>query len=373
MKTWIEISRQALRNNYASLKRAVQPAQVLAVVKSDAYGHGLALVGEALKDLADGFAVDRVEEGMELRKLGVQRPILVLGYTDQELLAHAIEARLELTISSFEQLQQLHFTTQEKRGAVVVHLEVETGLYRQGIPHDELSMVATLLKRMPWVEVKGLYTHFANVEEDETSAYPLEQLRRFADVERELSAAGIQPRVRHTACSAAALGLPASRFEAVRAGIALYGVWSSDLTKRQAEALGIPSDALTPALSWKTIVAQTKVVPAGETIGYARSVTTAKPMRLAILPIGYYDGYTRLLSSKGAVEIKGVLCPVIGRICMNMCMVDVTAVSGDVPTGTSVTLIGPTQPLEAVYEAAGTIHHDILARLSSTIPRRLVD
>lgn len=373
MKTWIEISRQALLSNYASLKRAVHPAQVLAVVKSDAYGHGLTLVGDALKDVADGFAVDRVEEGIELRRIGIQSPILVLGYTDQELLASALEDRLELTISSFEQLQQLHFTTQEKRLSTTVHLEVETGLYRQGIPQGELSSVIELLKRMPWIEVKGLYTHFANVEEDETSAYPLEQLRRFADIESELRSAGIQPRVRHTACSAAALGLPASRFEAVRAGIALYGIWSSDLTQRQAGALGIPSDALTPVLSWKTVVAQTKMVPAGETIGYARSASTTKPMRLAILPIGYYDGYTRLLSSKGAVEIKGVVCPIVGRICMNMCMVDITDVPGDVPTGSSVTLVGPTQPVEAVYEAAGTIHHDILARLSSTIPRRLVD
>lgn len=373
MKTWIEISRQALRANYLALKQIVEPAQVLAVVKSDAYGHGLSIVGEALKDSADGFAVDRVEEGIALREAGTEVPILILGYTEPASLHVAIEARLELTIASFEQLEQLHFTTQEKRSPVTIHLEVETGLYRQGIPEEELNSVAELLQKMPWVIVKGLYTHFANVEEDETMSYPQEQLRRFEQVEKKLRSAGIQPTIRHTACSAAALGLPFSRFEAVRTGIALYGVWSSDLTKRQAQGLGISLERLQPVLTWKTIVAQVKTVAAGETIGYARSVRVQSPTRIAILPIGYYDGYTRLLSSKGVVLIKGIRCPILGRICMNMCMVDVTDVPGAIPVGTEVTLIGRGIEVEEVYTHAGTIHHDILARLSSTIPRRLVD
>jgi alanine racemase len=373
MKTWINVSRRALRSNYQVLKTAVAPAQVFAVVKSDAYGHGLKLVAEALKDLADGFAVDRVEEGILLRECGVEAPILVLGYTEPARLEYAIERGLELTIASFEQLQQLRFTTQEKKSPVTLHLEAETGLYRQGIPEEELRLVAECLQEMPWVTVKGLYTHFANVEEDETGAYPREQLARFDQVQSTLRSLGIVPPLRHTACSAAALGLPSSRFEAVRAGIALYGVWSSELTKRQAQGLGLPADALQPVLIWKTIVAQVKLVRKGETIGYARGALVEQDTRIAILPIGYYDGYTRLLSSKGVVLVNGVRCPVIGRICMNMCMVDVSAVATPIPLGTEVTLIGPGMEVEEVYTQAGTIHHDILARLSSSIPRQLVD
>ncbi len=373
MKTWIEVSGQALRSNYQLLKQAVEPAHVLAVVKSNAYGHGLGLVAEALKDCADGFAVDRVEEGEALRAQGIHTPILVLGYTEPDLLQAAMKARLELTIASFEQLAQLHFTTQDQRPPVTIHLEVETGLYRQGIPLEELQPIAELLHRMSWVEVKGLFTHFANVEEDEAGEYPAEQLRRFGEAQRTLRVLKINPPLCHTACSAAALGFPSSRFEAVRAGIALYGLWSSELTKRQAQGFGLPHDALKPALTWKTVVAQSKFVRVGETVGYARSQTLTRDSRIAILPIGYYDGYPRSLSSQGMVVVKGVTCPIIGRICMNMCMVDVTDAPGEVTVGTEVTLIGSVIPAEKLYTLADTIHHDLFARLSSTIPRRLVD
>ena len=373
MKTWIEVSGQALRSNYQTIKAAVSPAQVLAVVKSDAYGHGLEQVAEVLKDFTDGFAVDRAEEGMKLRALGITQSIVILGYTEPSLLKQAIQARLELTVADLEQLEQLHFTTQEERSPVSIHLEVETGLYRQGIPEDQLVRIAELLRRMPWVTVKGLYTHFANVEEDEDGTYPKEQLARFAQSQSALAEAGIHPTLRHTACSAAALGLPASRFEAVRVGIALYGLWSSELTEKQAGALGIASGALQPVLTWKTVITQTKLVAAGETIGYARSARVTRETRIAVLPIGYYDGYSRSLSSRGAVVIQDVLCPIIGRICMNMCMVDVTDVPGALPVGTEVVLIGQGMPAVEVCRRAETIHHELFARLSSTIPRRLVD
>lgn len=373
MKTWIEVSRQALRSNYQTIKAAVSPAQVLAVVKSDAYGHGLEQVAEALKDLADGFAVDRAEEGIALRALGITQPIVILGYTEPSLLTHAIQARLELTIADIEQLEQLRFTTQKEQSPVTIHLEVETGLYRQGISENQLAQIAELLRRMPWVVVKGLYTHFANVEEDEEGFYPKEQLARFTRCESVLAQTGIRPILRHTACSAAALGMPASRFEAVRVGIALYGLWSSELTEKQAGSFGMSSNALQPVLCWKTVIAQTKLVAAGETIGYARSARVTRETKIAILPIGYYDGYSRSLSSQGAVVVHGVVCPIVGRICMNMCMADVTDVPGALPVGTEVVLIGEGMSAVDVYRRAETIHHELFARLSSTIPRRLVD
>ncbi len=375
MKTWIELSASALRENYRRIAEFVAPAQVMAVLKSDAYGHGLSQVGAILKDQVASYAVDRVEEGIALRNVGVTGQILVLGYTENaEKLTQAIEANLDLAISSFEQLEQLHFTTQDKGGTepVHVHLEVETGLYRLGIPETDLGRVIQLLQGQTRIQVRGLFTHFANVEEELDEGFPKEQRACFSRISEQFKAAGFSIPQQHMACSAAGLVFDASRFDCVRLGISLYGLWSSELVRERVQAtpefLG-----LRPVLTWKTIVAQVKSVPAGASIGYARSERTDRPTQIAILPIGYYDGYPRSLASKGVVVIQGVRCRVIGRICMNMCMVDVTHVPGPIAPGAEVTLIGPGIDAEELAALSGTIHYEFVTRLASTIPRLVVD
>ncbi len=375
MKTWIELSASALRENYQRIAEFVAPAQVMAVLKSDAYGHGLLQVGAILKDQVSSSAVDRVEEGIALRNVGVTGQILVLGYTENaEKITQAIEADLDLAISSFEQLEQLHFTTQDRGDAqpVYVHIEVETGLYRLGIPETDLVRVIELLKGQTRIQVRGLFTHFANVEEELDEGYPKEQHACFLRISEQFKAAGFSIPQRHMACSAAGLVFDASRFDCVRVGISLYGLWSSELVQEQ---VGTLPKALTlqPALTWKTIVAQVKSVPAGATVGYARSERVDRPSRIAVLPIGYYDGYPRSLSSKGIVVIQGVRCRIIGKICMNMCMVDVTDVLEPITEGTEVTLIGPGIEAEELAALAGTIHYELVTRLASSIPRLVVD
>jgi alanine racemase len=375
MKTWIELSASALRENYRRIAEFVAPAQVMAVLKSDAYGHGLSQVGAILKDQVSSYAVDRVEEGIALRNVGVTGQILVLGYTENtEKITQAIEANLDLAISSFEQLEQLHFTTQDKGDTqpVHIHLEVETGLYRLGIPETDLGRVIELLQGQTRIQVRGLFTHFANVEEELDEGFPKEQHACFSRISEQFKAAGFSIPQQHMACSAAGLVFDASRFDCVRLGISLYGLWSSELVRERVQAtpefLG-----LRPVLTWKTIVAQVKSVPAGASIGYARSERTDRPTQIAILPIGYYDGYPRSLASKGVVVIQGVRCRVIGRICMNMCMVDVTHVPGPIAPGAEVTLIGPGIDAEELAALSGTIHYEFVTRLASTIPRLVVD
>lgn len=372
MKTWIELSASALRHNYRQVANLVAPAQVMAVLKADAYGHGLLQVAEALKDDAVLYGVDRIEEGIQLRQSGIESQIVVLGFTETVDVERAREHRLDLTISSFEALEQLHFTTQEKGENLNVHLEVETGLYRLGIPPEDFPRVIAFLEtHRESIEVQGLFTHFANVEEELDGGFPVLQEQRFQSAMQVFADVGIRPPQLHMACSAAGLIFGASRFNLVRLGISLYGLWSSELVEERSR---IKTDArimLEPVLCWKTKIAQVKSVAAHETVGYGKTQTLVRASKIAVLPIGYYDGYPRALSSVGKVLIRNTLCPIVGRICMNMCMVDVT----DLPQATAgdeVTLIGPGITAETVAALAGTLHYELIARLSASIPRRLV-
>lgn len=375
MKTWIELSASALRENHQRIAEFVAPAGIMVVLKSDAYGHGLLQVGELLKETASSYAVDRVEEGITLRSMGVTTQILVLGYTENaEKITQAMIASLDLAISSFEQLEQLHFTTQDKgeTGPIHIHLEVETGLYRLGIPETDVIRTIELLKSQTRIVVRGVFTHFANVEEELDEGFPKLQQAVFFRIIAQLEASGISVPQRHMACSAAGLVFSASRFDQVRVGISLYGLWSSELVRERVQTIP-KAFMLQPVLTWKTIIAQVKAVPAGATVGYARSERVDRPSQIAILPIGYYDGYPRSLSSRGIVVIRGVRCRVIGKICMNMCMVDVTDLPASLTSGTEVTLIGRGIEAEELASLAGTIHYELVTRLASTIPRLVVD
>lgn len=374
MKTWLELSASALRENYRQISNDIAPAKAMAVLKSNAYGHGLVEAGMILKDLAHSFAVDRVEEGSVLREAGIRQQILVLGYVeDRQGLRDAIDLQLDLAISSFEQLEQLHFTTQEQgaQGEIQIHLEVETGLYRLGLPESDLDRVIALLGSQSVIKVRGLFTHFASAEEDLDGGFAQTQQERFAVIREKMLLAGIKIEQSHMACSAAGLTFRASHYDVVRLGISLYGLWSSEQVRTAVQ--GSRNLSLLPALVWKTVVAQVKSVAKDETVGYSRSERLTRDSRIAILPIGYYDCYPRSLSSRGIVVIHGQRCRIIGRICMNMCMVDVTHVIRPIVPGTEVTLIGSGIDAEELATLAGTIHYELVARLPSELPRLVVD
>lgn len=375
-KTWIEVSKKALQQNVRAIRSYIgQNTAFMAVVKSNAYGHGLAETVKAVSKYVDWFGVDNVDEGIILRKQGITQPILILGYTRRSRLEDCIRNKLSFVVSAMETARALrdprltriasHF------GGARVHLKIETGTMRQGTKGKELLRLAHALKKTPGVVIEGCSTHYANIEDTTDHSYAETQLARFKKSVDALKKEGIVPRWKHTACSAATLLFPETHFDIVRVGISLYGHWSSKETLAVAKHTKRMPD-LRPALTWKTIVAQVKPVAKGSAIGYGCTERVSRPSKIAVLPVGYWDGYDRSLSGSGIVLVRGRRCKIVGRVCMNMCMADVTDVPG-ISVEDEAVLIGQQQrervTAEEVAAICGTIQYEILTRINPLIPR----
>ncbi|MEN9558388.1 MAG: hypothetical protein RL141_757 [Candidatus Parcubacteria bacterium] len=370
MKTWVEISRSALRYNLAVLSGAAKPAKVIAVIKSNAYGHGLGVVAKALGTLPAWFGVDSVEEGIALRRLGVKRPILVIGYVLEGLLDICVENSLSFVVYNIESLKKIS-RIKAKKGAFRIHLPIETGTTREGFSLKELSAILTCIKQAPSIHLEGTYMHFSDVERAKKSSYAQLQLQNYWKALHLISAWGMSPGLRHTASSAAVLLRPDARFDLVRPGISLYGLWPSQDVR---DAIHVHTK-LRPVLTWKTVIAQVKDVQKGITVGYDRTERLKRHSKIAVLPVGYSDGIDRKYSSRGYALIRGHRCKILGRICMNMCMVDVTDVPGVRPND-EVVLIGKQKnqeiSAESFAETIGTINYEVVTRINPLIERRLV-
>ncbi|MBI3963579.1 MAG: alanine racemase [Candidatus Kerfeldbacteria bacterium] len=369
--TWVAVHRGALRANIHALRsRLVPGTEFAAVVKGDAYGHGMIPVAQAIARTVNLFAVAHTREALLLRDAGMMKPILVLSYADPELLVAAVRARVEHVVHDAHSLAQLERAAQRAGQRADVHVKIDTGTTRIGVQSDELAGFVRLLARTRHCRVTGVFTHYANAEEE--THFMQEQTRRFADalaILRPVTGAHVR---RHSACTAAVLtGGTTVGFDMVRVGIGLYGLWpSQDIARRVRRHR--PVVQLTPALSWSTHVIQVKTVPSGTSISYGRTYRTTRTTRLAVLPVGYYDGYDRGLSNRGAVLVNGCRAPIRGRVCMNLTMVDVTRIPGVRP-GNVVTLIGKdgADTISATDLAAwsGTINYEIVSRISPSIPR----
>ena len=375
-KTWVEISRKAIISNVRMFKRHIgSEIALMTVVKSNAYGHGLvpfATVAAAAG--TDWFGVDQLDEALALRKAGIRQPILVLGYTPPMRRIEAAKAHVSLTIYSKTVLSAIQKLSLTKRDRLRVHLEIETGISRQGLAGTELIQLAKALAKSPNVEIEGVFTHFANIEDTTDSAYAEGQLKRFSEAVFLLERNGISPPIRHTACSAAAILFPKTLFTMARVGISSYGFWPSKETQAVAQRMKRPL-VLSPVLSWKTVVAQVKRVVEGTGISYGLTERVTRDSTIAVIPVGYWDGFDRGLSRIGSVLIRGHRCKVLGRICMNMCMVDVTDVPG-VREGQEVVIIGQQgkNRIQAEDLAAqiGTIQYEIVTRINPLLPRFVV-
>ncbi len=361
MKTWVEISASAVKHNMETARRAMKEgARLCCTVKANAYGHGFLEVAKLAQEYgADWLAADSVEEGIVLRDNGIKIPVLVLGYVPLKNLAEAVQKNLSLTVYNPETIDALP-------AGAKIHIKVETGTGRQGVPLDQLSAF-TLRAWSRGLITEGLSTHFANVGETANSSYAMEQLQKFNQAKEILASQDIQP-ICHTACSAAIFLFPETHFDMTRLGISLYGLWSI------APNLKPNTYNLKPVLTWKTIIAQLKSFLAGAPIGYGLTERLKRPSRVAVLPIGYFDGYDRKLSSVGEVLVSGQRCKVLGRVCMNMTMVDVTDVP-DVKIEDEVVLIGKQGNEEITAEELakkiGTINYEVVTRINPLI-RRLV-
>ena len=369
--TWVEISREALTSNIKTFRKLVGKDIKLGVaVKANAYGHGLIESSKIfLKAGADYLCVNALYEAEALRKAGVKAPLLVIGYTPLSDLKKAVELGCELVVYNLETVRALG-----KLGKPVgVHLKIETGNHRQGVRPEDLSKVLAEFKKHRHLKMAGASTHFANIEDRVNHKYALYQLKEFKKAVHIMEEAGHAPHYRHCANSAAAIVLPEAHFNFVRVGIGAYGLWPSEKTLKAAQHAGIDIQ-LQPALTWKTVVAQVKEVGKGALVGYGCTYQMLRNGRIAVLPIGYYDGYVRLLSNKGHVLIRSKKAPVIGRVCMNMIMVDVTNIP-DVKLEDEAVLIGSQGKnrvsAEEMAELSQTINYEVTTRINERIPRHL--
>lgn len=375
-KTWVEISKKALTSNVRAFRRHLGSGTgFMAVVKSNAYGHGLVETARVVDRAgAAWFAVDNVDEGLILRKNGIKKPILILGYTKKNRLIDCIRHQISFVIYNIETAQTLRRITSRNVQAQV-HVKIETGTSRQGVEGEELRALVRMLKTIPGVVIEGASTHYANIEDTTDASYAENQLRRFEEGVALMHHEGVDPPFLHTACSAAAILFPKTHFNLARVGISLYGIWSSKETRVLATERR-RSLALTPALTWKSIVAQVKNVKKGTPVSYGLTERVTRDARLAIVPIGYWDGYDRHLSSIGHVLVKGRRCKVMGRVCMNMFVIDVTDVPS-VRAEDEVVLLGMQgkEQISAddIASKLGTIPYEIVTRINPQITRIVVN
>ena len=375
---WIELSEKALAKNIAGLSRLAGGRKIAASVKANAYGHGLEPMVQMLgrHREVEYLTVHSVQEAQHCREYGWDRRIMLLGPAPFDSLEAIIEHDLEPMIFTKEALRRLGTISNKTKTAVRTHLKLETGTHRQGVPEQELESYAQIYKKYPYLgKPYGAAMHFANIEDTTSHEYAQEQLNRFNRAVKRMTALGLKPSIRHTACSAALILFEKTRFELVRPGISVYGHWPSKETYLSYRLEGGSNNIFEPVLTWKTRVTQIKKVPANSFVGYGCTYRTTAPSRLAVLPVGYSDGYDRGLSNLAYVLIRGRRAPVRGRVCMNLMMVDITNIPG-VKLQEPVTLIGDesSESLSAEQLAAwaGSINYEILARLSGHLERHVV-
>lgn len=372
MINWIELNPENLRQNFRVFSRLVGPEKLAVVLKSNAYGHGLSQVFEILKTETPGWiAVNYVEEGAQLRELGFQGRVLVVGPFIPEQMHEAARLKLELFLGHDEGLD----AWLKAPAKPDIHIEFDTGMSRQGFRPELAAQVAERLVPHK-ASLRGVCMHFSNVEDVTEHDYAKIQMERFSLARSQFVSRDFKF-ISHAASSASALILDESRFDLNRVGISLYGFWPSQATKISYRQLHQDLVDLKPVLSWRTKVTSINNVVQGQYIGYGCTYRARHDMRVAVLPVGYYEGYPRMASGSPAVVlIGGHRYPIVGRVCMNMMMVDVTHGPKSVKVGDTVTLIGQdgSEALSAAEVAnwAQTIHYELLSRLHPAIERRIL-
>ncbi len=349
--SWIEIDLAALRHNFEQARRRVGPrTEVMPVVKSDAYGHGMVESARVLEGAgARFFAVSKFWEAMKLRQHGVRAAVVVLLGVEPDEMEEAVRNKVRPVICRFDHARALDQAAETIGVRAPFHLKVDTGMGRLGVPQPQLASFLDRLQSLANLELEGVLTHFA-VADEADKAFTEEQLRRFVQVLEQLEQRNIEVPYAHAANSAAVLDLPHAHYQLVRPGIMLYGSSPSDEILRPAD--------LKPVMTVKTRILQLKEVPAGTSIGYGRTYTTARPAVIATLPVGYDDGYLRCLSNRSQVLVRGRRAPLVGRVSMNMITIDVSGIE-NVSLDDEVVLLGT--------QGDQRISADELARLAGTI------
>ena len=370
-RVWAEINLDAIAFNIESIKKNInENTQIVAVIKADGYGHGAIPIAKMLESDSRvwGYAVATATEAMELRNSGIKKPILILSYTFASDYRELIENDVRIAVFTLEMAAALSDTAQKLGKYCKVHIKVDTGMTRIGVqPNLDSIELIKQISELKNIEIEGIFTHFARADEkDKTKAY--EQLDKFNAFLKQIEeTTTIQIPIKHCSNSAGIAEIPEANMDMVRAGIILYGLWPSEEVEEDGKI------TLKPALSLKSKVVYVKTVPAGQEISYGGTFTTKRETRVATICVGYGDGYPRSLSNKGYVLINGQRAPILGRVCMDQFMVDITNVTGDVRTESVVTLIGKDGTEEITMETLGALsgrfNYELACDLGKRIPR----
>jgi alanine racemase len=359
------IDLDAVRWNFRQIKAKVGPKiKILSMVKANAYGHGAAAVARALAaEGSDAFGVATVEEGIELRQAGIREPVIVFAGAYDGQFEQFVENGLTPVVYEARTLKILEATARSRGATLKIHIEIDTGMGRIGFPVAEVDLWLPELTQLKALQPEGVLSHFSDAE-SANEEYTENQLRSFLSVINRLRDAGINPPLVHMAKSAALVTVPEAYFTMVRPGLILYGLYASPEMSKEV--------ALKPVLSWKTGILQLKRLPKGSSLGYGRTFVAQRESLIATLPVGYADGYLRLLSNRGAVLVRGSRAPVVGRISMDLTTIDVTDIRG-VQQSDEVVLLGAQGSdqisADELARWSETISYEILTSISARVPR----
>ncbi len=371
-RTWAQVDLSALRHNYREIRRKVRPeAKIMAVVKADCYGHGAEYCAKTLESCgAEWFAVSNLEEACQLRSCGIDKPILILGYTPPECAAQLWETGISQAVFSEEYAEKLSQAADEAGAVVNIHLKIDTGMGRLGLLYydgerdAEAVRAAVRICGRKGLRAEGIFTHFASADETEGEEFTRLQFRRFTELTDRLADAGVTGLIRHCCNSAGSFRFPEMNLDMVRPGIILYGLDPSGEVKGYLD--------LHPVMSLKSVVSHLKEVGPGMTVSYGRTFTAKEPMRVATVPIGYADGYNRLLSGRADMLVNGRRARVVGRVCMDQLMLNVTGIP-DVSAGREVTVFGSeggkTVSVDELASLCGTINYETVCLIGKRVPR----
>lgn len=368
-RAWLEINLDAIRENEQRIRAFVSPgAQIMAVIKADAYGHGVEYTAREMSEAgAEWFAVSNLEEAIQVRRAGIDKPMLILGYTPPEYARQLAVNGISQAVFDQSYGRRLAACAQRDGVQVRIHVKVDTGMTRIGFPYrgnvedaaavDEIEEICGL----PGLYPEGIFTHFSCADErGSAEIYTRLQYDLFLNMVERLRRRGISFELRHCCNSAATLHYPEMHLDLVRPGIILYGMMPAP---EMSDPLG-----LRPAMELKTVISQIKEVPAGVPVSYGRAFVTPRQMRLATVPVGYADGYPRALSGNAEMLLHGQRVPVVGRVCMDQCMLDVTAVPA-AQEGDTVTVFGGEITVDELASRAGRINYEIICGISKRVPR----
>jgi alanine racemase len=363
-RTWAEIHMDRLEKNYRALRAAAPESKFVGLVKANAYGHGAVPVAKKLQELgADYLAVACLDEAVELREAGVTAPVLILGNTPVEYTNTLLDYNITQNIYDPALAEEFSARAVEQGKKLLCHLKVDTGMSRLGILCDEANADAGIDKleamaHLPGLNCEGIFMHFADA--DSCPEYSKMQIRRFHKVLRELKARGVSFAIRHCCAGAATLNYPEAHLDMVRPGILLYGQYPDPSTLGKID--------ISPVMELKSHIISLRQLPKGTCISYGRTYTLERDSLVAAIPVGYADGLHRLLSNNMEMLVRGQKVRQIGRICMDMCMLDVTDVP-DVAMGDVVTVFGDGTPLQTLADTMGTITYELMCAVAPRVPR----